>query len=158
MVGLGALGLPIAINLRRAGYRLNVHTRSRSAESAAELVDDQGPTVTCSSSPDEATDGCGVLLICVSDDSAVQNVLWGENGAGFALKPGSLVIDCSTIAPATAAAMAKRLQSELSSRGALTENWLLAHLKRNEFWVRKAHIQAVRPRIGLSRTTALSWR
>ena len=56
------------------------------------------------------------------------------------------------------AAMAKRLQSELSSRGALTENWLLAHLKRNEFWVRKAHIQEVRPRIGLSRTTALSWR
>ena len=109
MVGLGALGLPIAINLRRAGYRLNVHTRSRSAESAAELVDDQGPTVTSSSSPDEATYGCGVLLICVSDDSAVQNVLWGENGAGFALKPGSLVIDCSTIAPATAEAMAKRL-------------------------------------------------
>ena len=109
VVGLGALGLPMAINLRRAGYRLNVHTRSRSAESAAELVDDQGPTVTCSNSPDEATDGCGVLLICVSDDSAVQNVLWGENGAGFALKPGSLVIDCSTIAPATAAAMAKRL-------------------------------------------------
>ena len=109
VVGLGALGLPMAINLRRAGYRLNVHTRSRSAESAAELVDDQGPTVTCSSSPDEATDGCGVLLICVSDDAAVKAVLWGDHGAGFALAPGSLVIDCSTIAPATAEAMAKRL-------------------------------------------------
>ena len=42
------------------------------------------------------------------------------------------------------AAMAKRLQAELSSRGTLTDNWLLAHLKRNEFWVRKAHIQEVR--------------
>ncbi len=109
VVGLGALGLPMAINLRRAGYRLNVHTRSRSAESAAELVDDQGPTVTCSRSPDEATDGCGVLMICVSDDTAVQDVLWGDSGAGYALTPGSLVIDCSTIAPATAEAMAKRL-------------------------------------------------
>ena len=109
MVGLGALGLPIAVNLRRAGYRLNVHTRSRLAESSAELVDDQGPTVTSSSSPKEAVHGCAVLLICVSDDAAVEAVLWGDGGAGYALTPGSLVIDCSTIAPATAAAMAKRL-------------------------------------------------
>ena len=109
MVGLGALGLPIAVNLRRAGYRLNVHTRSRLAESSAELVDDQGPTVASSSSPQEAVHGCAVLLICVSDDAAVEAVLWGDGGAGYALTPGSLVIDCSTIAPATAAAMAKRL-------------------------------------------------
>ena len=112
MVGLGALGLPMAINLRRAGYRLNVHTRSRLAESSAELVDDQGPTVTSSSSPKEAIYGCAVLLICVSDDAAVEAVLWGDGGAGYALTPGSLVIDCSTIAPATAAAMAKRLAEQ----------------------------------------------
>ena len=112
MVGLGALGLPIAVNLRRAGYRLNVHTRSRLAESSAELVDDQGPTVTTSSSPKEAVHGCAVLLICVSDDAAVEAVLWGDGGAGYALTPGSLVIDCSTIAPATAAAMAKRLAEQ----------------------------------------------
>jgi 3-hydroxyisobutyrate dehydrogenase/2-hydroxy-3-oxopropionate reductase len=48
-------------------------------------------------------------VICVSDDAAVESVLWGDGGAGFALEPGSLVIDCSTIAPATAEAMAKRL-------------------------------------------------
>jgi 3-hydroxyisobutyrate dehydrogenase/2-hydroxy-3-oxopropionate reductase len=112
MVGLGALGLPMAINLRRAGYRLNVHTRSRLAESSAELVDDHGPTVTSSSSPKEAVHGCAVLLICVSDDAAVEAVLWGDGGAGYALTPGSLVIDCSTIAPATAAAMAKRLAEQ----------------------------------------------
>ena len=109
MVGLGALGLPMAVNLRRAGYRLNVHTRSRLAESSAELVDDQGPTVTSSRSPKEAVNGCAVLLICVSDDAAVEAVLWGDGGAGYALTPGSLVVDCSTIAPATAEAMAKRL-------------------------------------------------
>ena len=112
MVGLGALGLPMAINLRRAGYRLNVHTRSRLAESSAELVDDQGPRVISSSSPNEAVHGCAVLVICVSDDAAVEAVLWGDGGAGYALTPGSLVIDCSTIAPATAAAMAKRLAEQ----------------------------------------------
>ena len=32
LIGLGALGLPMAVNLRKAGYRLQVHTRSRLAE------------------------------------------------------------------------------------------------------------------------------
>ena len=32
VVGLGAIGLPMAINLCRAEFRLRVHTRSRSAE------------------------------------------------------------------------------------------------------------------------------
>ena len=36
-VGLGALGLPMAINLHRAGFRLKVHTRSRTAETSPEL-------------------------------------------------------------------------------------------------------------------------
>ena len=37
MVGLGALGLPIAINLLKAGLNLQVHTRSRRAESDPQL-------------------------------------------------------------------------------------------------------------------------
>ena len=38
-IGLGALGLPMAANLRKAGFRLNVHTRSRSPVSRASTVD-----------------------------------------------------------------------------------------------------------------------
>ena len=109
MVGLGALGLPIAVNLRRAGYQLHVHTRSRSAESAPELMNAEGLSVTRKSTPAKAVEGCEALLLCVSDDTAVQTVLWGDNGAGQCLKQGSVVIDCSTIAPATAKAMAERL-------------------------------------------------
>ena len=112
MVGLGALGLPIAVNLRRAGYQLHVHTRSRSAESAPELMNAEGLSVTRKSTPAKAVEGCEALLLCVSDDTAVQTVLWGDNGAGQCLKQGSVVIDCSTIAPATAAAMAKRLAEQ----------------------------------------------
>ena len=37
---------------------------------------------------------CQALMLCVSDDAAVEAVLWGENGAGPALVEG-LVIDCS---------------------------------------------------------------
>ena len=37
MVGLGALGLPMAVNLHQAGHTLQVHTRSRRAENDPQL-------------------------------------------------------------------------------------------------------------------------
>ena len=103
-IGLGALGLPMAVNLQAAGYSLQVHTRSRLAESDPGLAG-----ALPAASPAEAAAGCSALLICVSDDAAVESVLWGEQGAGPALEQGSLVIDCSTISPSTAIAMAERL-------------------------------------------------
>ena len=103
-VGLGALGLPMAINLHRAGFPLLVHTRSRSAETDPEL---EGATP-CSS-PAEAGTGVDVLLLCVSNDAAVEEVLFGVEGAASQLRAGSVVLDCSTIAPATAQRCAERL-------------------------------------------------
>ncbi len=103
-VGLGALGLPMAINLHLAGFRLRVHTRSRRAETQPEL---EG-AARCSS-PAEASAGVDVLLVCVSDDAAVEEVLFGTGGAASQLDPGSVVLDCSTIAPATAQRCAQRL-------------------------------------------------
>ena len=103
-IGLGALGLPMAVNLQAAGYSLRVHTRSRAAESDPSL-EGSSPA----DSPAAAVRGCAALLLCVSDDAAVESVLWGEQGAGPALEEGSLVIDCSTISPSTATAMAERL-------------------------------------------------
>ena len=103
-VGLGALGLPMAINLHRAGFRLKVHTRSRTAETSPELRDAQR----CSS-PADASDDVDVLLLCVSDDAAVEEVLFGSDGAASKLQAGSVVLDCSTIAPPTAERCAERL-------------------------------------------------
>ena len=103
-VGLGALGLPMAINLHRAGFRLKVHTRSRTAETSPELKG----AARCSS-PAEASNDVDVLLLCVSDDAAVEQVLFGPNGAASQLSAGSVVLDCSTIAPATTQRCAERL-------------------------------------------------
>ena len=106
-VGLGALGLPMAANLQAAGYALRVHTRSRTAERDPSLTGS-----TACATPAEAVTGCSALMLCVSDDAAVEAVLWGEQGAGPALAEGSLVIDCSTISPAQAIAIASRLKSK----------------------------------------------
>ena len=103
-VGLGALGLPMAINLHRAGFKLRVHSRSRTAETSPEL---EG-AVRCSS-PADASTGVDVLLLCVSDDAAVEDVLFDRNGAASQLSADSVVLDCSTIAPATAQRCAERL-------------------------------------------------
>jgi 3-hydroxyisobutyrate dehydrogenase/2-hydroxy-3-oxopropionate reductase len=106
-IGLGALGLPMAVNLHSAGYRLQVHTRSRHAEADPALAG-----TTASDCPAAAVRGCRALVLCVSDDAAVETVLWGAQGAGPALERGSLVIDCSTIGPSTAQAMAQRLAEQ----------------------------------------------
>ena len=104
VIGLGALGLPMAANLRRADMPLRVHTRSRSPERDPSL---QG-SIACAT-PAEAAEGVDVLLVCVSDNAAVEAVLFGANGASGQLAAGSVVVDCSTIAPATAIALAQRL-------------------------------------------------
>lgn len=103
-VGLGALGLPMAKNLCKANYKLRVHTRSRKAEEDLALVG-----ATPCASPAEAAQSSEALMICVSDENAVEEVLFGPKGAAQNLKQGSVVIDFSTIAPRTSALLATRL-------------------------------------------------
>ena len=105
MVGLGALGLPMAANLRRAGLTLQVHTRSRGAENDPQLAG----AISCAN-PAATANNVDVLLLCVSDDHAVNQVLFGPNGAAEQLQPGSIVIDCSTISPKGAQQAAAQLQ------------------------------------------------
>ena len=104
VVGLGAIGLPIAINLNNAGFTLKVHTRTREAEQSPFLKG----SLPCSS-PEAVAKDCEALLICVSDDMALDEVLFGLKGAVRKLKEGSIVINCSTISPAKAREHEKKL-------------------------------------------------
>ena len=113
VIGLGALGAPIALNLLQAGYPLTVHNRDPQR---------QQPLVAAgarpAAHPAAAAAACELLLVCVSDDAAVTAVLLGENGSDdtaalAGLRPGALVIDCSTISPATS----RRVAATLAARG-----------------------------------------
>ena len=106
-VGLGAIGLPIAVHLLEASFTLKVHTRSRAAETSRDLKGARS----CSTSKD-AAEGCDVFLICVSDDDAVEEVLFGPQGAERSLKPGNIVIDLSTISPMKARLFAAKLDKK----------------------------------------------
>ena len=107
-IGLGALGAPMALNLVRAGHRLTVFNRdSRRCQPLAEA----GAQVARSAA--EAAAAAEQLLLCVSDDAAVEAVLLhGEQAAAAGLRRGALVIDCSTIAPATSRQMAQTLAQQ----------------------------------------------
>ena len=104
VVGLGALGRPMAVNLINAGFRTQLHNRSRAAEAGTDLAGAHR----CAS-PAEAANDVDVLLLCVSDDDAVEAVLFGTGGASEGLRPGCVVLDCSTISPAKAIHCAERL-------------------------------------------------
>lgn len=106
-IGLGALGAPMAHNLLQAGHGLTVFNRTASS---CEPMRAAGARV--ASSPAEAAREAAVLLLCVSDDRAAEDVLLGLDAGEAAihgLRPGSLVIDCSTISPATSRRLAAAL-------------------------------------------------
>ena len=103
-LGLGALGTPIALNLLRAGRPLTVHNRGRLREEP--LV---AAGAVRADSPAAAARRADLICLCLSDDTAVEEVLFGPSGVADGAAAGALVVDFSTIAPATSRAAAARL-------------------------------------------------
>jgi len=105
-LGLGALGTPMAANLLAADFPLTVHNRNRQREEPLAALGARR-----AATPLAAATGCSLICLCLSDDAAVRTVLLeGPDAAIGSLAPGSLVIDFSTIAPATSEELAARLQ------------------------------------------------
>jgi 3-hydroxyisobutyrate dehydrogenase len=103
-LGLGTMGAAMAANLARAGFP--VVAWNRSAGRAPEL-DDLG--VTRAATPAAVAREVGIAVICVSDTPDVEAVLFGAGGVADGVRPGALVIDCSTISPSATRDFATRL-------------------------------------------------
>ncbi|MBO2521633.1 MAG: 2-hydroxy-3-oxopropionate reductase [Firmicutes bacterium] len=103
-IGLGIMGRPMARNLLRAGYSLTVYNRSRGPvdELAAEGAAPAG-------SPAELAAESDVIITIVTDSPDVEEVIAGERGVIHGARPGSAVIDMSTISPKVARELAARL-------------------------------------------------
>ena len=95
----------MAANLQAAGFPLTVHNRNRAREEPLRALG-----AATAATPAAAARGATFVCLCLSDDAAVRAVLLeGPEGAIAGLAAGSLVIDFSTIAPATSETLAKRL-------------------------------------------------
>ena len=111
-IGLGIMGRPMARNLVAAGFPLVVHSRSRGP--VDELVAEAAGAVTAATSPREVAEQAKTVVSMLPDSPDVRDVVFGPNGLREAMDDGHLLIDMSTIAPATAI----EVNAALAERGA----------------------------------------
>lgn len=104
VIGLGAMGAPMARNLARAGLLAAVWNRTvaKAAMLAAELG------VASTVDPADLARRCDVILTCVSADSDLLDVI---DALLPGLAPDKIVVDTSTVQPATAIEIGRRLAS-----------------------------------------------
>ncbi len=107
-IGLGIMGRPMALNLHKAGHSVFVH--GRRPESMTPLA--QAGCTPCATAA-EAAARADVTFIMVSDTQDVEQVLFAEGGVAEGAKPGSVVVDMSTISPTAT----RRYALDLKARG-----------------------------------------
>jgi 3-hydroxyisobutyrate dehydrogenase-like beta-hydroxyacid dehydrogenase len=97
-IGLRLMGGPMAKNLAKAGFPLVIWNRTRAK--AEEFVrESAGSDVKASASPRETAEQADFLITIVSDPPALEEVLWGQDGALEGLRRGTTYIDSSTVSP-----------------------------------------------------------
>jgi len=95
-IGLGIMGQGMAKNLLHAGYDLTVYNRTKSrAEELAAL----GAKV--AETPAQAARGNHVVITMLADPPAIESVVLAKDGVIEGLDGGAILIDCSTVDPAT---------------------------------------------------------
>ena len=108
-IGLGLMGKPMAKNLLKAGFPLVVHSRSQSP--VDELV---AAGAERANSPADVARRTTRVITMLPDSPDVEHVLTATNGIFDGVQEGTIIIDCSSIAPN----VARRLAREAETRGA----------------------------------------
>jgi 3-hydroxyisobutyrate dehydrogenase-like beta-hydroxyacid dehydrogenase len=106
-IGIGLMGRPMTLRLLAAGHEVAVWNRSRDKLGA---VVEKGARA--AASPAEVVRAAEIVMMCVTDQHAAHEVLFGRNGVMEAAEAGKLVVDFSSIAPASARDFAARLEQK----------------------------------------------
>ena len=107
-IGLGHMGLPMARNLLKAGFALRIFDL---VQSAVDSLAAEGATPAASAA--EAVIGTEVVVSMLPASRHVEGLYLGESGLLQQIAPGSLVLECSTIAPESA----RKVHAAASARG-----------------------------------------
>src|SRR6266446_4622734 len=107
-LGLGTMGSGMASNLLKAGYELTVWNRSAEkckpfARKGAHVAD----------TPADAARNVELVIYMLSNDQAVEEVVFGAKGILGGIKKGQVAMDMSTVLPA----MSLREQEAYAKRG-----------------------------------------
>ncbi len=106
-IGLGTMGMPMAVNLLKSGY--TVYGYNRTAAKREQL---KALGALEAASPAEAARQADVIFTNVSNDEALLEVVYGPGGILEGSRPGLTVIDCSTVSPATSRRIAEELRAQ----------------------------------------------
>jgi 2-hydroxy-3-oxopropionate reductase len=104
-IGLGVMGRPMARHLQAAGHELHVWARRpASADGLDALVH---------ATPAALGAACEVVFTMITSSADVEGVALGADGLIHGMAPGSVLVDCSTIAPDAA----RRIAGKLGEKG-----------------------------------------
>ena len=103
-IGLGLMGKSMARNILRAGFPVVVHNRSHAA--VEELVTEGAQAAT---SPARVAEQADIVLTNLPDSPDVEQVALGKSGVLEGARSGMVFVDNSTIKPATAREIARRM-------------------------------------------------
>lgn len=105
-LGLGLMGIPMTRRLLDAGHHVTVWNRSPGK--AAALVE---AGAALAATPRDVAATAGIIFMCLTDASAVEQVVFGPDGLATANGSAKLVVDFSSIHPDAARAIAARLKA-----------------------------------------------
>ncbi len=143
-IGIGLMGKPMTLRLLAAGHEVTVWNRS--PEKLEEVL---AKGARRADSPAAVARAADIVMMCVTDQKAAEEVLFKKNGIIEGASAGKLVVDFSSIAPASAREFAARLEAKgmglvdapVSGGVAGAEQGTLAIMAGG----RPGHIERVRP-------------
>jgi 3-hydroxyisobutyrate dehydrogenase-like beta-hydroxyacid dehydrogenase len=114
-LGLGIMGGPMARHLIKAGHKVALWTNT--TEKARKMAGETGATF--AATPKEAAANAEFVFICVGDSKMSETVILGTDGVINGAKPGTIVIDTTTVSPTSSRAITEVLNThQLSFLGA----------------------------------------
>lgn len=109
-IGTGYMGSRFVQKLLTAGYTINVYNRTK--EKAEPLVK-SGAIL--KDSVEELTKNSDIIMSSLFNDDAVEKIYLGENGVMSFIKPGSIIIELSSIKPETSRKIAEKAKEKKAS-------------------------------------------
>lgn len=106
VIGLGAMGMGVALSLVRAGFE--VHVCDVRPEAMAKAVE---AGARAAATPASLAAEVEAVILVVVNAAQTETVLFGQHGAAAALEPGSIVIASATVAPEFAEQLGARLEA-----------------------------------------------
>jgi 3-hydroxyisobutyrate dehydrogenase len=106
-IGIGLMGRPMTLRLLAAGHEVTVWNRSR--DKLAPVLE---KGARAGASPAEVARAADIVMMCVTDQHAAAQVLFGSQGVVAGASAQKLVVDFSSIAPASAREFAARLEDQ----------------------------------------------